>query len=129
MKKLFLISALAIGLVGCGDPTDDASEIAQEYCEAIKLTNFDDAKDLAVGYVVDANERWFNKDNRKYRKVFGDQRCSIKNVDASEDEKSFKVYFSPSLKSEGSFVEIEYSEDKGEYAVTGDMFAVYQHFY
>lgn len=129
MKKLLLIPVLSAALVGCGDPIDNAYEVAQDYCEAIKDTNFDDARSLSTGYVVDANERWFDKDNRKYYKVFKDQRCSIKNVEASEDNTKFTVYYSGTPEAKGSYVEIEYSEDKGEYLVTGDMFAVYQYFY
>lgn len=129
MKKLLLIPALTIGLVGCGDPKDEASEIAQEYCEAIKRTNFEDAENIAVSHVIEANKRWFDQDNRKYRKVFGSQRCGIKKVESSEDLTSFVVYYHNSMQNDNSHVEIAYVEAKDQLLVTSDVFAVYQNFY
>lgn len=129
MKKLLLIPILTTALIGCGDLKDDAAEVAQEYCDAIKYANFEDAESFATQYSIEGNERWYKENKRKYNKIFGSQRCGIKKVEASEDQTKFTVYYYNSIQNDNSHVEITYFEDKDQLLVTSDLFAVYKDFY
>lgn len=129
MKKFLLATSIASLLTACSDPIDEASQVAEQYCTAIKKTDFEEANNFALRHLVEANENWFNKDNRKYRKVFGKQRCTIKRTEAANNNTNFTIYYSPSLNIDGSYVEVEYSSDRDAYIVVSDVFSVYQNFY
>jgi hypothetical protein len=115
MKKTIIISILAsLALTACGDPKEEASEIAQQACIANKNADLHTLKALMNNEMFEINKRAFQDADPMLLNVLKMLNCDLKNTEILEDG-GFVVNF----KKHNSY---EVKEVDGEFKVVGEQY-------
>ena len=115
MKKTIILSVLAVlVLSACGDPKDEASEIAQQACIADKNSDIDTLRDLMDDEIFEVNKAIHENTDPLMKKVLKMLNCDLKNTEALEGG-GFVVSF----KKHNSY---EVKEVDGDLKVVGEQY-------
>jgi hypothetical protein len=85
MKKTMIISILAsLALTACGDPKDEASEIAQKACIAEKNSDIDALSELMNDEMFEMNKAMHENADPLMKNILKMLNCDLKNTEVLE---------------------------------------------
>jgi len=115
MKKTIIIPILAsLVLTACGDPKEEASEIAQQACIANKNADLNTLKELMNDEMFEINKRAFQDADPMLLNILKMLNCDLKSTEVLEDG-GFVVSF----KKHNSY---EVKEIDGDLKVVGEQY-------
>lgn len=115
MKKTIILSVVAVlVLSACGDPKDEASEIAQQACIADKNSDIDALSELMNDEMFEMNKAMHKSADPMMKKILKMLNCDLKNTEVLEGG-GFVVSF----KKHNSY---EIKEVDGELKIVGEQY-------
>lgn len=115
MKKIIMISVLAsLALTGCGDPKDEASEIAQQACIADKNSDIASLNRLMNEEMYEMNKSMHQGADPEIKRMLKMLNCDLKSAEELE-QGGFVISF----KKHNSY---EVKEIDGEFKVVGEQY-------
>jgi hypothetical protein len=115
MKKTIILSVLAVlVLSACGDPKDEASEIAQQACIADKNSNIDALSGLMNDEMFEMNKAMHESADPMMKNLLKMLNCDLKSTEVLDDG-GFVVNF----KKHNSY---EVKEVDGDLKVVGEQY-------
>ncbi|AOW78372.1 hypothetical protein A3Q34_16905 [Colwellia sp. PAMC 20917] len=115
MKKTIILSVLAVlVLSACGDPKDEANEIAQQACIADKNSDIDTLSDLMNDEMFEMNKAMHENADPLMKNILKMLNCDLKSTEVLDDG-SYIVNF----KKHNSY---EVKEVDGDLKVVGEQY-------